>query len=263
MTRLARARTSIVLVFTATLLLACVDRATEHRVRANAFFRGGQYTEALKECDLGLAAKPDDVGTRVLRAKALFELDRFAEAKADYARAVTLGEGKSGTYIGDAYLGLAILASRAKDWPEAESEFDKLLALDPNDVGTHTNLARVCLERGELAKAEEHANAAVLLRDQDEAALFMLGKVLLREGKLDDATSTFARIAASNPKASSAPYGMAMILAQRGDKAGALAKLHEATSLGVPNPQEIADDPAFASLKDDPAFSRIVTLAAK
>jgi Flp pilus assembly protein TadD len=53
----------------------------------------------------------------------------------------------------------------------------------------------------------------------------MLGKVLLREGKLDDATSTFARIAASNPKASSAPYGMAMILAQRGDKAGALAKL--------------------------------------
>jgi len=263
MTRLARVRTSIVLVFIATLLLACVDGATEHRVRANAFFRSGQYTEALKECDLGLAAKPDDVGTRVLRAKALFELDRFAEAKADYARAIELGEGKSGTYVGDAYLGLAILASRAKDSKEAESEFDKLLALDPNDVGTLTNLARVCLERGELAKAEEHANAAVQLRDQDEAALFMLGKVLLREGKLDDATSTFARIAASNPKASSAPYGMAMILAQRGDKASALAKLHEATSLGVPNPQEIADDPAFASLKDDPAFSRIVTLAAK
>ncbi len=251
------------LVVSATLLLACVDGATEHRVRANAFFRGGQYVEALKECDLGLAAKPDDVGTRVLRAKSLFELDRFEEAKADYARAVELGEGKRGTYIGDAYLGLAILASRAKDWPEAEREFDRLLVLDPNDVGTHTNLARVCLERGDLARAEEHANAAVALRDQDEAALFMLGKVMLAEGKLDEAAAAFAKISASNPKAASAPYGMAMVFARRGDKDGALAKLREATDLKVPNPQEIADDPAFASMKDDPAFSRIVTLAAK
>src|ERR1700723_1591847 len=107
---LARVRTSIVAVVCAPLVLACVDSATEHRVRANAFFRGGQYVEALKECDLGLAARPDDVGTRLLRAKALFELDRLGEAKADYARAVQLGEGKSGTYVGDAYLGLAILA---------------------------------------------------------------------------------------------------------------------------------------------------------
>ena len=91
----------------------------------------------------------------------------------------------------------------------------------------------------------------------------MLGKVMLAEGKLDEATTAFARIAAGNPKASSAPYGMAMVLARRGDKAGALTKLSEATDLKVPNPQEIADDPAFASLKGDPAFSRIVTLAAK
>jgi Flp pilus assembly protein TadD len=263
MTWLARVRTLLVGVFATTLLLACVDGATEHRVRANAFFRGGQYVEALKECDLGLATKPDDIGTRVLRAKSLFELDRFGEAKDDYARAVELGEAKRGTYVGDAYLGLAILASRAKDWPEAEREFDKLLVLDPNDVGTLTNLARVDLELGDLAKAEQHANAAVALRDQDEAALFMLGKVMLAEGKLDEATAAFTRIATTNPKAASAPYGMAMVLARRGDKEGALAKLQEATDLKVPNPKEIADDPAFASLKNDPAFSRIVTLAAK
>src|SRR5271170_5932394 len=142
----------------ALMLLGCVNNTTEHRVRANAFFRAGHYAEALKECDLGLTGKPDDVGTLILRAKSLFELDRLAESKADYVRAVALGEGKGKTYVGDAYLGLAILASRERDWKEARVQFENLLATDPDDVGTRTNLARVCLELGDLAKAEEHAN---------------------------------------------------------------------------------------------------------
>jgi tetratricopeptide (TPR) repeat protein len=244
-------------------MLACVNGPTEHRVKANAYFRAGQYAEALKECDLGLATKSDDVGTLILRAKSLFELDRLGESRVDYERAVALGEGKERTYMGDAYLGLAILASREKNWNEARSEFEKLLATDPNDVGTRTNLARVCLELGDLAKAEEHAEVAVRLRPQDEAALFTLGRVLLAEGKLDAAASTFARIASANPRAPSAPYGLAMVSAKRGDREVALAKLREAVALKVPNPGEIADDPAFAAMKDDLEFVRLVVDATK
>lgn len=245
------------------LLLGCVNNTTEHRVRANAFFRAGHYPEALKECDLGLVGKPDDVGTLILRAKSLFELDRLAESKADYARAVALGQGSGKTYMGDAYLGLAILASRDKDWKEARVEFEKLLATDPDDVGTRTNLARVCLELGNLAKAEEHARVAVALRGQDEAALFVLGRVLLAEGKLEDAGDAFSKLSAANPKASSGPYGLAMVAARKGDRAAALERLGQAVALKVPNPSEIADDPAFASMKDDPEFVRVVALAAK
>jgi tetratricopeptide (TPR) repeat protein len=259
-TNVAR-RVFSVALFALVTALGCVNQPTEHRVKANAYFRGGQYADALKECDLGLAGKQDDVGTLILRAKSLFELDRFAEAKADYVRAVALGEGKGRTYMGDAYLGLAILASRDKDWREARAEFEKLLATDPDDVGTRTNLARVCLELGDLPKAEEHAEVAVNLRGQDEAALFMLGRVLLAEGKLDLAASTFSRIAAVNPRTSSAPYGLAMVAAKKGDRDVALAKLGEAISLKVPNPGEIAEDPAFASLKDDPQFARLVSSA--
>jgi tetratricopeptide (TPR) repeat protein len=245
------------------VLAACVNNTTEHRVRANAFFRGGHYAEALSECDLGLAGKPDDVGTLILRAKALFELDRLKESKADYERAVELGEGQGKTYMGDAYLGLAILASRDKDWKEARVEFEKLLSTDPEDVGTRTNLARVCLELGDLSKAEEHAQAAVALRPQDEAAQFVLGQVLLAEGKLDDAAATFSRIVANNARAPSGPYGLAMVAARRGDRAAALEKLADAIAKKVPNPAEIAADPAFASMKDDPEFLRVVALAAR
>jgi tetratricopeptide (TPR) repeat protein len=256
-------RSPLRLLLVVVLVLGCVNSTTEHRVRANAFFRGGQYADALKECELGLAGKPDDVGTLILRAKSLFELDRLPEAKADYARAVRLGEGQSKTYMGDAYLGLAILASRERDWKEARVQFEKLLGTDPDDVGTRTNLARVCLELGDLPKAEEHARFAVALRGQDEAALFVLGRVLLAEGKLDEAAATFSKLAAANAGAPSGPYGLAMVAARRGDRAAALDKLGEAIARKVPNAKEIADDPAFASLKDDPEFVRKVGLAAK
>jgi len=235
-----------------------VDHATEHRVRANAFFRAGDYPAALKECDEGLAQHPDDVGTLILRAKALFELGRADDSQRDFERAVALGQGKRGTYLGDAYLGLAIIASRRKDWSTAKVEFEKLLELDPSDVGTHTNLARVDLELGDLPGAEAHASFAANVRPQDEAVLFVLGKVDLAAGKLDDAAAAFAKIAEANPHASSAPYGLAMVAAKRGDKALCLAKLREAVALKVPNPGEIGDDPAFASLKDDPDFSSLV-----
>ncbi len=245
------------------LLAGCVDGPTEHRVRANAFFRGGDYASALKECDEGLRQRPDDIGTLILRGKTLFELDRSAEAKGDFDRAIELSRGKGRIYLGDAYLGLAIIASRNRDWPGARDAFEQLLALDPHDASTHTNLARVYLELGDLPKAEEHASFAASVRPDDEATLFVLGRVYLASGKLPEATAAFSKIAESNARAPSAPYGLAMVAARQGDKAAALDKLRAAVALKVPNPGEIASDPAFASLRDDPEFVQIVQQATK
>src|SRR4051812_33835384 len=86
----------------------CVDSPTEHRLRANAFLRGGDAASALKECDLGLERKKDDTALLILRGKALFELDRLDDAKTSYAQAVTAGRDLGEAALAEAQLGLAM-----------------------------------------------------------------------------------------------------------------------------------------------------------
>src|SRR3569832_1643836 len=75
-------------------LLGCKDKSAAHRTRANAFLRGGDAAAALKECDDGLAAKPDNLPLLILKGKALFELDRMDDARDAYARALTVGKNE-------------------------------------------------------------------------------------------------------------------------------------------------------------------------
>src|SRR4051812_14713498 len=113
------------------LLGACVDQAAEHRVRANAFLRGGDATAALKECDDGLAGKKGNVPLLILRGKALFELDRLDDARGAYQAAVDAGVDRreDARTLAEAYLGLAMVASRQKDWPAARKHFETLVSV--------------------------------------------------------------------------------------------------------------------------------------
>src|SRR5262249_58880236 len=106
------------------LLGGCVDRAAEHRVRANAFLRGGDAAAALKECDEGLAQKKGNVPLLILRGKALFELDRLDDARAAYESAVDAARSEPKRSLAEAYLGLAMIGSRQKDWAAATTHFE-------------------------------------------------------------------------------------------------------------------------------------------
>jgi Flp pilus assembly protein TadD len=261
-TRLFRPRGSLAAALIALALApaACVEAATEHRVRANAFLRGGDAEGAVRECDLGLAQKVDDVGLLILRGKALFELERYDDARASYARAVEKGTG-TGDALEEAHLGLAMVATRKDDWAAARTHFEALVTRNEKDSTSHLNVARSCLKLKDLACAVSHAEAAGKLRGDDEGVLYTLGTVYLAAGQLNEADLTFQHICEVVPGASSCPYGLALVAATRGDKAKALAELERAVSRKVPSPGQIAADPAFASLKDDPQFSAIVARA--
>jgi tetratricopeptide (TPR) repeat protein len=253
----ALSRSFVALLALPLFLGACVDQAAEHRVRANAFLRGGDATAALKECDEGLAQKKDNVPLLILRGKALFELDRLDDARGAYQAAVdAYGEGSRS--LAEAYLGLAMIASRQKDWAAARKQFETLVRYEPRDGSSHLNLAKACLELGDLECAVSHGEKANQFRNNEEPVLFALGKIYLAAGKAPEAELTFQHICEVVPGASSCPYGLALVAARGGDRKRAIEQLDEAVRRKLPSPDQIASDPGFASLRDDPEFQRIV-----
>jgi len=203
------------------LIVACVDKPTEHRVRANAFLRSGDATAALKECELGLEKSPQDVSLLILRGKALFELDRLDDSRGAYDKALTAGKAEPQT-LGEAHLGLAMIATRQKQWAVAKTQFQQLVALRPTDADARLNLARVCLSANDMPCALEHGVEAGHLRGNAENVLFTLGRIYTVAKKYDEAEKTFQQICKVVPTAASCPYGVALVAAQKGDKKRAL-----------------------------------------
>jgi tetratricopeptide (TPR) repeat protein len=242
-------------------LSGCVERSTEHRIRANALFKMGEYRQALVECDKGLAEKGEDASLLVLKGKTSFELGELAQARAAYTRAVEFGRARRGVFLGDAYLGLAIIATRERKWADARDEFLKLLELNPSDGTSHANLARVDLELGKTDEAVHHAEEAARTRGNDEQVLFTLGKVYLAAGRAADAEKTFQHIGEVVPGSSSCPYGLALVALDKGDTAGAIAKLREAIGRKIPHPEKLAEDPSLGKLANHPEFVALAAAA--
>lgn len=249
-----RASAALLLAALSLASLGCMDQAAEHRTRANAFLRGGDAASALKECDDGLAGKKDNLPLLILRGKALFELDRLDESRQAYERAVEVGKDEEQRSLSEAFLGIAMVASRQHDWVTAKKQFETLVAVNPKDAISHLNVARTCMEMKDLACAVSHGEEAGKLRGNEEPVLYTLGTIYLAADKGKEAEMTFQHICEVIPGAASCPYGLALVAAKAGDKAKALAQLEEAVKRKVPNPDKLAMEPGFASLKDDPAF---------
>ncbi|MEZ4300951.1 MAG: tetratricopeptide repeat protein [Polyangiaceae bacterium] len=242
----------------------CLEKSSEHRIRANAFLRGGDAASAVNECDLGLAIKKDDVALLILKGKALFELDKQDESKSAYERALEAGDGQDKRGLIEAHMGLAMIASRAGDWKVARHHFEQIVEADGGrNAASQLNVARACVSLKDMECALSHAELAGRIANRDEATLYTLGTVFLSADKPAEAEKTFERICEVVPGAASCPYGIAMCAAKTGDKPRALAKLKEAIDRKVPDPGKIADEQSFASLKDDPEFKKLVAEAQK
>jgi tetratricopeptide (TPR) repeat protein len=88
----------------------------------------GQAAEALQRAQLVLAREPDNHEAAYEKALALFELCRFAEARAAFGTLVK--DPQRGAH---AHYHLGLLLERERKWKQAQEHFDQARVLSPED----------------------------------------------------------------------------------------------------------------------------------
>ncbi|MDH5234869.1 MAG: protein kinase [Gemmatimonadota bacterium] len=183
-------------------------------------------------------------------------------------------------------------------FPEADQEFERAMALDPNQFESRYFYARSCVQRGQLSKALELFDDANRARE-DHEALYFAAQTLSALGRTADAVVAYrralpvierhlelnpddaraitmaavccsrlgdrtrglewARLATlADPEDASVCYNVACLLALEGETTRALDNLERAFRVGFARQDWVAHDPDLESLRDDPRFQALI-----
>ncbi len=194
-----------------------VRRAKARLELAGLYFSRGQLPTALDEIKTALAAKPDlpdayalrglvqaamgdarlaeesfqralqlapqDGGTMHNLAWFLCQQRRFAEADAQFDRALAQPQYRDGART---MLAQGVCQARAERWTEAERSLGRSYELDPSNPVTAFNLAEVLVRRGELERARFYVRRINALPEQVTAqSLWLAARIERRLGNLD------------------------------------------------------------------------------
>lgn len=115
--------------------------------------RQGRYKEAVEILKPLNRAEPPIEGMRMAYAEALIGLGNLAEAEAAL-KAALQEAGADRTRELEARFKLGLVLSRSERYAEAVSEFEKVIALDPNAANAHLLLGAALLQLKKLDEAE-------------------------------------------------------------------------------------------------------------
>ena len=119
---------------------------------------------------------------------------------------------------------------------KAEQLYQQILAKDPNNLYSLSNLGVVLFRNGKLKAAELTLKKAIAIDPRDEFAHTTLGIVYYQEAKFDDALSELTKALAINPKSATAHNYLGITASQKGWQEAAEKEMLEA----------IADNPQYA-----------------
>ena len=132
----------------------------------------GEPPAAIRLFDMSLRINPQQSRACNNRGIALFELQRFEAALADFDRAVALR-------LPEAHKNRANALTSLARYDEALAELDKALAIDPNDAELYNNRTPALLWRGDYQAALAAFDRAIALRPDYAYAHFHKAQLLL------------------------------------------------------------------------------------
>jgi tetratricopeptide (TPR) repeat protein len=98
----------------------------------------------------------------------------------------------TGNYLAHINLGTALVQEGRMD--EAITQFQKALAINPNDEKAHNNLGNILLQMGRVDEAILHFQKALQISPDLAAAHLNLGNALMIKGRVDEAIAHFQHV---------------------------------------------------------------------
>jgi len=190
--------------------------------------RGGNLSEALSDCQTGVALAPQSAFAHFVYGDLLYDSDHFADSLSQYTQAIDLGENDRGIYWKrcDAYRRLGRL-------DEAMSDCNKQIALTPNLPVAYYARGHLQVERQNYADAVSDLNVA--LQDLPAAftidALYWRGQAYAALGKLALADADYSLAIAKGDKSPDTYFARAQVRRNLGNGAAALADLQAALQI--------------------------------
>jgi len=241
-----------------TFLAGCQEPGTAEIARGNVLASRGQYDEAAAAYRAAAAAAPKSARPLELLGHLLTDRGRGAEAREAYQRAVQVQPSDSL----EARLGLARLDAAEGKLDGAIAELTEVLGQQRGNLFALLSRAQLQLKRGKPGDVEAalQDTAQAMMVDQKNApVLYTRGLAFLAANQPDQAAEAFALLEKAHPKSPLWAYGRAKAAMAKGDRAGALDALGKARERAAPesgfSAADVRKDPAFAPLKDDPAFA--------
>jgi Tfp pilus assembly protein PilF len=168
-------------------------------------------------------------------AQALYAKHQYREASESFAN---YAENHPNNPVGHYMLGLS--AWKSGDLDVARSAFERSLVLDSTNVKTLLNLGRVLLEQGKVDDAFVRVGAAIKLDSGSADAQRMMGRVQSARGEHDSAMMSYRVALSIDPTDSWSMNNLGLLLIGQGRYEEALSPLARAVALRP-------EAPAFAN----------------
>jgi tetratricopeptide (TPR) repeat protein len=130
-----------------------------------------------------------------------------------------------------AYNSLGFYYAERGDLGQARSCFASALAINPANPASHAGLARVLLNQGKTEEAIAEAEQAARLDPNLAEAQTTLGQALMRLGRASDALTHYSEAKRLRPDSAAAHYNLANALARLGQLAPARSQYLQALAL--------------------------------
>lgn len=214
------------------IALARLTRGIARMVLGNTVLATADYSEALRHYDSIIDSKNPDALDLAHRAASLDGLGQTESALEAYAEAIKR-DPKSGL----AYLGRGVLLARRKRaYERAIEDFDKVIALNGQNVDALIARGSALGELGQIGQALADLQLAITLSPGRARTYVERGKIYDRAGRPDAALKDFDTALQLNLRDLDALINRAAVHAKQGKHALAVRDLDAALALGGVTP---------------------------